>query len=345
MERLVSGIKPTGGLTLGSYIGAIKQFIELQKKYESYVFVADMHAITIPQDKNELRKNIKDMVAIYLACGLDYNQTTIYIQSENPYHAQLSWILGCNTNLGELNRMTQFKDKNQKEGSTNLSCGLYTYPVLMASDIVLYDADIVPVGEDQKQHVELTRDIVERFNKRYGNTFKVPNPIIPKSGARIKDLQNPTRKMSKSEEDQRGCILLLDEEDIIRKKIMSAVTDSDNSIYFDEDNKPGISNLMTIYASLNDLSIKEVEEKYKNSNYGTFKKEVADSVIALLKPIQEKYKYIIKSAMVDEVLDMGAEKVIKLAREKCELAQKRVGLGRIRVPYIENNNEKELISA
>jgi tryptophanyl-tRNA synthetase len=241
--------------------------------------------------------------------------------------------------------MTQFKDKNQKEGSTNLSCGLYTYPVLMASDIVLYDADIVPVGEDQKQHVELTRDIVERFNKRYGYTFKVPNPIIPKSGARIKDLQNPTRKMSKSDEDQRGCILLLDEEDIIRKKIMSAVTDSDNSIYFDEDNKPGISNLMTIYASLNDLSIKEVEEKYKNSNYGTFKKEVADSVIALLKPIQEKYKYIIKSAMVDEVLDMGAEKVIKLAREKCELAQKRVGLGRIRVPYIENNNEKELISA
>jgi tryptophanyl-tRNA synthetase len=266
MERLVSGIKPTGGLTLGSYIGAIKQFIELQNNYESYVFVADMHAITVPQIKDELQRNIKDMVAIYLACGLDPKHTTIYIQSENPYHAQLSWILGCHTYLGELNRMTQFKDKNQKDGGSNLSCGLFTYPVLMASDIVLYDADIVPVGEDQKQHVELTRNIAERFNNKYGYTFKVPKPIIPKEGARIKDLQNPTKKMSKSDDDHRGCILLLDEEDAIRKKIMSAVTDSDNKIYFDEENKPGISNLMTIYATLNNMTIKEVEQKFEDSN-------------------------------------------------------------------------------
>ncbi|MDD4643802.1 MAG: tryptophan--tRNA ligase, partial [Bacilli bacterium] len=224
MKRLVSGLKPTGGLTLGSYIGAIRQFIELQKNYESYVFVADMHAITTPQDKEELRKNIKDMVAIYLACGLDPNHTTIYIQSENPYHAQLSWILECHTYLGELNRMTQFKDKSQKIGKNTISCGLYTYPVLMASDIIIYDADIVPVGEDQKQHVELTRDITERFNKKYGDVFKVPMSIIPKEGARIKDLQDPTKKMSKSDDVHRGCILILDEEDVIRKKIMGAVT-------------------------------------------------------------------------------------------------------------------------
>lgn len=328
MQRLVSGIKPTGGLTLGSYIGAIKQFIELQKNYESYVFVADMHAITIPQNKDELRKNIKDMVAIYLACGLDHNQTTIYVQSENPYHAQLSWILECHTYLGELNRMTQFKDKNQKDGSTNLTCGLYTYPVLMAADILLYDADIVPVGEDQKQHVELCRNIAERFNHKYGDTFKVPQPIVPKEGARIKDLQDPTKKMSKSDEDHRGCILLLDEEEIIRKKIMSAVTDSDNAILFDEQNKPGISNLITIYATLSNLNIEEVQEKFKDSNYGTFKREVADVVVNTLKPIQDRYKEIVNSNLIDEVLDKGVERVTALAKAKCEEVQEKVGLGR-----------------
>jgi len=328
MERLVSGIKPTGGLTLGSYIGAIKQYVELQKQYESYVFVADMHAITVPQEKDQLRKNIKDIVAIYLACGLDYNQTTIYIQSENPYHAQLSWILECNTYLGELNRMTQFKDKNQKEGNQNLTCGIYTYPVLMASDIILYDADIVPVGEDQKQHVELTRNIAERFNNKYGDTFKVPKPIIPKEGARIKDLQTPTKKMSKSDKDHRGCILLLDDETVIRKKIMSAVTDSDNKIYFDEDNKPGIANLMTIYGSLSNMTMDEVQAKFEDSNYGTFKKAVADAVVETLLPIQNKYNELINSTLIDEVLDKGAEKVTIMAREKCFVAEQRVGLGR-----------------
>ena len=328
MERLVSGIKPTGGLTLGSYIGAIKQYIELQKQYESYVFVADMHAITVPQDRDELRKNIKDVVAVYLACGLDHNQTTIYLQSENPYHAQLSWILECHTYLGELNRMTQYKDKNQKEGNQNLSCGLYTYPVLMASDIILYDADIVPVGEDQKQHVELTRDIAERFNNRYGKIFKVPRPIVPKEGARIRDLQNPTKKMSKSDDDHRGCILLLDEEDVIRKKIMSAVTDSDNKIYFDEENKPGISNLMTIYGSLSNMSVEDIQEKFKDSNYGVFKKEVADIVVVTLTPIQKNYNDIINSSLIDEVLDKGIKKVEVMAREKCAEVQQRVGLGR-----------------
>lgn len=328
MERLVSGIKPTGGLTLGSYIGAIKQFIELQNKYESYVFVADLHAITVPQDREELRKNIKEMVGLYLACGLDYNNTTIYIQSENPYHTELSWILSCNTYLGELNRMTQYKDKKQKDTGDSLSTGFYTYPVLMASDIILYDADIVPVGEDQKQHVELTRDIVDRFNNRYGNTFKVPKPVIPESGARIKDLQNPTKKMSKSDADIRGCILLLDDNEVITKKIMSAVTDSDNKIYFDEINKPGISNLMTIYSSLSNMTLEEVANKYKDSNYGTFKREVADIVIKTLEPIREKYNEISNSSLIDEVLDAGIYKVIKMAQDKLKQVKGSIGLGR-----------------
>jgi tryptophanyl-tRNA synthetase len=328
MERLVSGIKPTGGLTLGSYIGAIKQYIELQNSYESYIFVADMHAITVPQEREELRKNIKDIVAIYLACGLNPSTTTIYIQSENPYHTELSWILECHTYLGELNRMTQFKDKNQKMGGQNLSCGLFTYPVLMASDILLYDADIVPVGEDQKQHVELTRNIAERFNNKYGATFKIPTPVIPASGARIKDLQDPTKKMSKSDGDSRGCILLLDEEEVIRKKIMSAVTDSDNKIYFDEENKLGISNLMTIYSSLCNMSMKDVENKFKDSNYGMFKKEIANAVVNTLKPIQEKYKEIINSSLVDDVLDRGIKEVTKIASEKCAEVKVKVGLGR-----------------
>ncbi|HHT38225.1 MAG TPA: tryptophan--tRNA ligase [Mollicutes bacterium] len=328
MERLVSGIKPTGGLTLGSYIGAIKQFVELHKNYETFVFVADMHAITTPQEKEKLRQNMKDIVAVYLACGLDPEKATLYIQSENPYHAQLSWILECHTYLGELNRMTQFKDKNQKQGDKNLSCGLYTYPVLMASDILLYDADVVPVGDDQKQHVELTRNIAERFNNRYGNTFKVPEPIIPKAGARIKDLQDPTKKMSKSDDDSRGCILLLDSEEVIRKKIMSAVTDSDNKIIFDEKNKPGISNLIMIYAALNNLKVEEVEEKFAGYNYGSFKSEVADAVINTLRPIQEKYKEIINSQLVEDVLDKGVEKVIKIAEAKCREVQEKVGLGR-----------------
>jgi len=328
MERLVSGIKPTGELTLGSYIGAIKQYIELQKKYESYVFVADLHAITVPQEKEELRKNIKDIVAIYLACGLDYKKTTIYLQSENPYHAQLSWILECNTYLGELNRMTQFKDKNKKSDNKSLSCGLYTYPVLMSSDILLYDADIVPVGEDQKQHVELTRNIAQRFNNKYGETFKIPRPVIPAEGARIKDLQDPLKKMSKSDDDHRGSILLLDKEDVVRKKIMGAITDSYNKIYFDEENKPGISNLMTIYGSLCNMKLEEVEEKFKDSNYGTFKKEVADVIVETLEPIQNRYKDIISSFLIDEVLDEGLAKVIEIARTKCLEVQERVGLGR-----------------
>jgi tryptophanyl-tRNA synthetase len=326
MKKLVSGIKPTGELTLGSYIGAVKQYIELQKEYDSCFFVADLHAITKYQDPKELREKTKKIVALYLACGLDPKQATIYLQSENPYHSHLSWILSCNAYLGELNRMTQYKDQKIKD--SNLSVGFYTYPVLMAADIVMYDAEYVPVGEDQVQHVELARDIVQRFNKRYGNKLIMPEPIVPKIGARIKDLQEPTKKMSKSDGECKGSILLLDDEKIVRKKVMSAITDSDNLVKYDVKNKPGISNLITIYSSLSDLSIKEVETEFIDKNYGEFKTAVADKIVEVLKPIQDKYYEYINSDMIDEVLDQGIKKVTVIAQKKCELIAKAVGLGR-----------------
>lgn len=328
MKKLVSGIKPTGMPTLGSYIGAIKQFVELQKEYESYLFVADLHAITVPQDKAEMRKQIKNIVALYLAFGIDPNMTTIFLQSENLYHANLGWILECNSYMGELSRMTQYKDKNIKQGNEAVTAGLFAYPVLMAGDIIMYDADVVPVGDDQKQHVELTRDLVDRFNNKYGMTFVKPEPLLSKEGARIMDLQNPLNKMSKSDEDNKGVILILDDEQTITKKVMSATTDSDNKIIFDKTNKPGISNLIEIYSSLNNISIKEVENKFIDSNYGNFKTEVAKSIINLLIPIQNKYTEIMNSTLVDEVLDKGRIKTNEIAKIKYEEVRNKVGLGR-----------------
>ena len=328
MKRLVSGLKPTNCLTLGNYIGAIKQFIKMQEDYESYVFVADLHAITVFQDPIELRNSIRSMVALYIACGLDYNKTTIYIQSENLYHTNLSWLLECNSYMGELSRMTQYKDKKGKQNDNVITCGLFTYPVLMAADIIIYDADVVPVGEDQKQHVEITRDIANRFNNKYGTTFKIPEPVIPKQGARIKDLQDPTKKMSKSEAINKGSVLLLEDLGNIRKKIMAAVTDSDSVVAFDETNKPGISNLMTIYSVLTNKTINEVTEEFKGANYGTFKKAVADEVVNLLEPIQNKYNEIINSSLVDEILDKGIKKTNEMAKAKYDLARIKVGLGR-----------------
>jgi tryptophanyl-tRNA synthetase len=327
MKRMVSGIQPSGSLTLGNYIGAIKQFINFQNEYEMFIFIADLHAITIKQDKN-LKQKIKSLLALYLACGLDPNKNTIFIQSDNPYHTQLSWILECHTYIGELSRMTQFKDKSKNQKQESISTALFTYPVLMASDIIIYDAYAVPVGEDQKQHVEITRDIAERMNKKYGKLFEVPIPIIPKVGARIKNLQDPTKKMSKSApEDDKGTIFLLDDVNIIRKKIMSAVTDSDNKIKYDEKNKPGISNLIDIFSSLTNESIDKVEEKFKNSNYSEFKKAVADVVINTLEPIQQKYQEILNSDVIDKTLAKGIEKVLSLAQEKCKIVQEKIGLG------------------
>ncbi len=326
MKRILTGLKPSGELTLGSLIGCINQMVKLQDEYDSFMFVPDMHAITVKQDPKMLRERIKKNVALYLACGVDPNKNTIYLQSENLYHANLSWVLECTTYMGEASRMTQYKDKSSK--GENVTVGLFTYPILMAADILLYDADYVPVGIDQKQHVELARNIALRFNNTYGNTFKMPEPMMSEIGIKIMDLQDPTKKMSKSDETYKGVILLLDDEKTIRKKIMSAVTDSDNKIYYDKDNKPGVSNLLTIYSSLKNISIEEAENYFKDYNYGNFKKEVADVVVSVLSNIQDKYNEIINSSMLDDILDKGREKTCEIAKEKTLDVFKKVGLGR-----------------
>ena len=326
MKKLLTGLQPSGELTLGSLIGGISGSIKNQDLFDSYIFVPDMHAITVEQDPNLLRERIRKNVALYIAAGLDPKKNTFYIQSENLYHANLSWILECTTYIGEASRMTQFKEKSRNK--ENVSVGLFTYPILMASDILLYDADVVPTGIDQKQHVELARNLAERFNKKYGDTFKIPEPMIPEIGAKIKDLQDPTKKMSKSSTNPKGIIYLLDDETIIRKKIMSAVTDSEGKVYYDENNKPGISNLLTIYSYFKNINIKETEEYFKEYNYGNLKKEVADIVVDNLTKIQNKYNEIINSKELDEILDNGKNKMNEYAKRKYEDIRKKVGLGR-----------------
>ena len=260
MARILSAIQPSGTLTIGNYLGALKNFVKLQDEHECLFFIVDQHAITVPQDRLELRKKIKELTALYLACGLDPEKATIFVQSEVPGHTQLAWMLTCNTSMGELERMTQFKDKSQKLASKGqgIGVGLFMYPVLMAADILLYDVDFVPVGDDQKQHLELTRDLAERFNNRFGETFKIPEPLIAKTGARIMSLQEPTKKMSKSDDNPRNFILMTDEPNVIRKKIKSAVTDSDGVIAFDRENKPGLSNLLEIYSTMTGESIDSI---------------------------------------------------------------------------------------
>ncbi|CCZ56361.1 tryptophan--tRNA ligase [Clostridium sp. CAG:1219] len=325
MKRILTGLQPTGEITLGNYIGAIRQVSKYQEEYDSYIFIADLHAITIPKEPEELRNNIKKLLNLYLACGIDPKKNKIFIQSDNEYHCNISWMLECNTYYGELSRMTQFKDKSRKNQS--FTSGLLTYPVLMAADILAYDVDYVPVGIDQKQHVELARDLADRFNKKYGDTFKLPEPLITKEGTKIMDLQDPTKKMSKSSESKKGVIYLLDDLDIIRKKIMSATTDSDNYIKFDVEDKPGISNLINIYASLSGLNIQEVEEKFKDSNYGEFKKEVANLVVEKVSTIQEKYNELLKSDKLEEILNDGIEVVRPMAKKKYEIMKQKLGLG------------------
>lgn len=325
-EIVLTGLQPTGIITLANYIGSIKQMIEYQNMYDSYIFVADMHAITVAQDKDELPKRIRSLIALYLASGIDPNKNTIFLQSENIYHANLSWILECNTYFGELSRMHQFKEKSKK--SENFTSGLLTYPVLMASDILLYDTKYVPVGIDQKQHVELTRDIAIRFNNKYGETFKIPEPIIKNTGTKIMDLQDPTKKMSKSAENKKGVILLLDDLDVVRKKIMSATTDSEMSVKYDEETKPGISNLINIYSSLTNKSISEIESEFEGCNYGTFKTKVADTVLSFLSDLQGKYNNIINSDIIDKVLDEGKIKTTEIAMKKYNEVKEKIGLHR-----------------
>ena len=325
-KRMLSGIKPTGQLHLGSYIGALKHFVEYQDDYDVYAFIANLHCITVPQDPKTLQKNLQDCVALYLACGLDPKKATIFLQTDVKAHAQMGYILCCHTYMGELNRMTQFKDK-QAKGEKNLSGGLYTYPALMAADILLYDPDYVPVGDDQKQHVELTRDIAERINNRYGEMFKVPEPLIAKVGARIMSLNDPTKKMSKSDNNDKGCVYLLDDPKKARKKIMSAVTDSEAHVHYDPVNQPGISNLMQILSSLsNDRPFEDIEKEFEDKGYGDFKRTVADAVVDTLEKIQARYHEILDSNILEEVLSEGAAKANVIADAKLEKVQKAIGM-------------------
>lgn len=326
MKKILTGLKPTGELTLGNYIGAIKQMKQLQDNYESYLFVADLHALTVPQNPKELKRRIKDFLALYIACGIDPKKNMIYLQSENEFIPAISWLLECTTYHGEATRMIQFKEKSKQH--KNFSVGLLTYPILMAADILYADIDLVPVGIDQKQHVELARDIAIRFNKMYGDIFVVPEPLISETGTKIKDLKNPTKKMSKSEENPNGVILLLDDEKKIRKKIMGATTDSDMSVHFDEENKPGISNLMNIYSALTDCSIEDIEKEFEGANYGTFKKKVADVVVDVLTKIQARYQELLTSDELDQILNEGITKSRELAKKKYQEMTKLMGLER-----------------
>lgn len=325
MKRMLSGIKPTGRLTLGNYIGAIRNFVNYQDDYEMYIFIANMHAITVPQEKAELKRNTKDLIALYIACGLDPEKVTIFLQSDVHEHAELGWIMTCNSYMGELQRMTQYKDKTAK-GETGITAGLFTYPSLMAADILLYDADYVPVGVDQKQHVELTRNLAERFNHRYGDTFVVPTPLVEKLGAKIFSLQEPTKKMSKSETNPKGTIDLLDEPAVARKKIMSAVTDSIGIVQYDPQQQPGISNLLTILSSLNGESIEDIVKRYEGKGYGDFKKEVGQAVFDFLSNLQAKYKEITSSGLIEKVIKEGDEKARFIARKKVNKVKKKIGL-------------------
>ena len=326
MKRSLSGIKPTGNLTLGNYIGALRNFKKVQDEYESFVFIADLHALTLPIDPRFLKNNTKDIVAFYLAAGLDTSKTTIFLQSDVSAHSELNSILINYLYMGELSRMTQFKDKSAKMNHEAIGVGLFAYPVLMCADILLYNPDIVPVGEDQKQHVELCRDLVHRFNTRYNKeVFIMPKAITPKVGARIMSLSDPTKKMSKS--DPKGDIFLKDEPNIIRKKIMSAVTDTGSDIYYDPINKPGISNLLQIYAALSDITIEEAQAKFKDIHqYGEFKKIVADKVLEELVPFQERYKTFLNNKTINEVLNAGKEKARYVANKTLTKVKKTVGL-------------------
>ena len=329
MKTLVSGIQPTGKLTLGNYLGAIKQFVALQNTLEEgdefFVFIADLHAITVPQIPAELRNAVKSLAAVYLACGLNPEKITLFIQSEVTEHAELGYLMQTISYIGELERMTQYKDKMQKQ-TQGVSSALLTYPVLMAGDILLYNADYVPVGEDQKQHLELTRNLAERFNSRYSETFNVPNPLITKTGAKIMSLQDPTKKMSKSDPLEKSCIYLLDDEATIKRKIASAVTDSDGVISYDPVNKPGIANLLTILSATTLVPIDELVKKYKDANYSTFKADVAEAIVNELKPIQARYNELLKTQELDNVLNQGREKASYFARKTLTKVKRKMGI-------------------
>ena len=322
---IFSGIQPSGKLTLGNYIGAVANWVKLQDEYECFYCVVDLHALTQYQVPKDLRKQTLEAIAVYLACGLDPEKNTLFIQSHVPAHTEASWLMSTMTYFGELSRMTQFKDKSSKN-SENINAGLFTYPVLMACDILLYQADLVPVGNDQKQHVEITRDVAERFNNRYSDTFKIPEVYIPKVGARIMSLQEPTKKMSKSDENENSCIYLLDPPAVIKKKFKRAVTDSVGIVQLSDD-QPGIKNLISIYSVCRDMTPEAVVEKYKDQGYGVFKDAVADAVIEVLEPVQVKFhKLMADKPYLEEVYKNGADKAERVAKKTLRKMYKKVGL-------------------
>ena len=323
-ERILTGIKPTGQLTLGNYIAVLKNLKEMMDRGECFIFIADLHALTLPIEPEVLRQNSIDLAAFYLAAGLDPKRSALFLQSSVSAHAEMNAIMQNYLYMGELSRMTQFKDKSAKMKESAIGLGLFAYPVLMAGDIILYDATIVPVGEDQVQHVELTRDLVNRFNNRYGNILTMPKAELRKVGKRIMSLSDPLVKMSKS--DPKGDIFLKDEPAVIRKKIMSAVTDSGSEVKYDVENKPGISNLLTIYSAMKNISIEEAEAQFKDSRYGDFKKAVADAVIEELEPFQNRYRQIIADKSYEAALKEGAEKARAIANQTLKRVQKAVGL-------------------
>lgn len=325
-KRILSGIQPSGAVTLGNYVGALRNWVELQKsdEYECYFMLADLHTITVRQEAKVLRKNAIDLLALFLAAGIDPEKSPVFFQSHIPAHVQLSWVLSCNTYMGELSRMTQFKDKSRKHAD-NINAGLFTYPVLMAADILLYQADLVPVGEDQKQHLEITRDIAKRFNNAYSETFRIPEPYIPKVGARIMSLQDPTQKMSKSDPNENAYILLLDKPDTIVRKIKRAVTDSGSEVRRGA-GKEGIENLMSIYGAVTGRSPEETEAEFDGKGYGVFKAAVADAVVAALEPIQKRYADLTANRdYLEEVYRKGAQTAERTAFKTISKVYRKVG--------------------
>ncbi|MCD7102403.1 tryptophan--tRNA ligase [Pseudoclavibacter sp. 13-3] len=327
VKRIFSGMQPSSdSLHLGNYVGALRNWVSLQNDYDTIYCVVDQHAITVDQDPEQLRRNTRGTAAQYIAAGIDPERSTLFVQSHVPAHAQLSWVLGCITGFGEASRMTQFKDKSAKQGSDHTSVGLFTYPVLMAADILLYNADLVPVGIDQKQHLELTRTLGQRFNSRFGNTFTLPEGYIPDETAKVYDLQNPTAKMSKSAASDAGLIRLLDDPKKTAKKIRSAVTDDDREIRFDREHKPGVSNLLAINAVFTGASISELEEQYAGRGYGDLKKELADIVVEALSPIRARALELLDDpAELDRLLAIGAERAGEIASKTLAEVYDRIG--------------------
>lgn len=330
MDVIFSGIQPSGSLTLGNYLGALKNFIPFQDKAECYYCIVNQHAITVPQDPKLLHERTRNLAALYIAAGMDPKKATIFVQSEVPEHALLGWMMICSAYVGEMERMTQYKSKAQKQEKTNgfIPLGLLTYPPLMAADILLYQATLVPVGDDQRQHMEITRDLAERFNRKYGEVFTIPEMWAPKGGARVMSLQDPTSKMSKSDDNEMATIHMLDDADTIVKKIKRAVTDSIGHVHYDKENQPGVSNLMSIHSAISGKSFADIESLYDGKGYGAFKKDVADLVVGEMTPVLTRYKELMGSPELDTILDEGAKRAHEKAKKTYDAAVHAMGLYR-----------------